>query len=153
MRSCLTILGAIVVAWTVSTPASAHSFMKKPFQKRYSLKLVSCNTCHVKGEEKTVINGFGETIQKLLDGTDIVSRARVCKDLDKEAKKKVEKELAEEFAVTLKRLDAVKAPSGKPYGLAIREGEVSGAKPRKPRAGTGQQEPEEEEEEQEEEGG
>ena len=153
MRSCLTICGAIILAWIASSPASAHSFMKKPFQKRYSLKLVSCNACHVKGEEKDVVNDFGETIQKLLEGTDIEARARVCKELDKEAKQKIEKELAEEFAVTLKRLDDVKAPNGKPYGLAIRDGEVDGAKPRKARAGASQEEEKDqaEEEEQEEE--
>jgi hypothetical protein len=95
--------------------------MKKPFQKHYDLKLVSCSTCHLKGEKKDLVNEFGETIQKLLADTDVPAQMQVCKEADEETKDRIEKKLAEEFTVVLKRLDELKAPSGKAYAQAVRD--------------------------------
>ncbi len=136
MKSILSIVALVLIVGVLPSSANAHSFMKKPFQKRYNLRLVSCNTCHVKGEEKDQVNDFGATVQKLLEGMDVDSRVQACKEADKETKEKIEKELAEEFVIVLKRLDAIPTAAGKPYADAIREGEVDGAKPRKPRAGS-----------------
>jgi hypothetical protein len=146
MKSLLPVFALILFLAALPSSASAHSFMKKPFQKRYNLRLVSCNTCHVKGEEKDQVNDFGATVQKLLEGMDVDSRVQACKEVDKETKEKIEKELAEEFVVVLKRLDAIPTATGKPYADAIREGEVDGAKPRKPRGGNAAKEEDEEEE-------
>jgi ribosomal protein L23 len=146
MKSLLPAVTLMLMIGAFPGSALAHSFMKKPFQKRYNLRVVSCNTCHVKGEEKDVINDFGATVQKLLEGMDVESRVQACKEADKETKEKIEKELAEEFVVVLKRLDTIASASGKPYADAIREGEVAGAKPRKPRAGSAAEEDDDEDE-------
>ncbi len=132
MKIGLTLLGTFLLSWMLSAPACAHSFMKKPFQKHYDLKLVSCSTCHLKGEKKDLVNEFGETIQKLLAGTDVAAQIQVSKAADKETKDRIEKKLAQEFAVVLNRLDELKAPSGKLYAQAIRDGDIAGAKPKKP---------------------
>ncbi len=135
MRRSLTVLVAVSLVAVMTGSANAYTYMKKPLQKRYNLRLVSCNTCHVKGEEKDVVNKFGETIDKLLEGTDIPQRIEACKEVDEETKKQMEKVLTEEFTVLLKRLDEIKAPNGKPYGQALRDGEIEGAKPRKAKSG------------------
>ena len=128
----LNYLGIILLSWMLSGAACAYTFMKKPFQKHYDLKLVSCSTCHLKGEKKDLVNEFGETIQKLLADTDVPAQMQVCKEADEETKDRIKKKLAEEFTVVLKRLDELKAPSGKTYAQAIRDGEIAGAKPKKP---------------------
>ena len=151
MRRCLIVVALMLFLGALARPGDAHSFMKKPFQKRYNLRLVSCNTCHVKGEEKDVVNEFGSTVQKLLEGMDVEARVQACKEADKETKEKIEKALAEEFVVVLKRLDTITTASGKPYAEAIREGEVAGAKPRKPKAGSAADEAEEVDEDEEDE--
>ena len=146
MRKPLKVLVAVTLVAVLTGSVNAHSYMKKPMQKRYHLKLVSCNACHVKGEEKEVVNPFGETIEKLLEDTTIPQRVEACKEADEETKKQIEKALAEEFGVLLKRLDEIKTPSGKPYGQALRDGDIAGAKPRKAASSDDDQEDTEEDE-------
>jgi hypothetical protein len=111
------------------TPATKA---ERPFgnamKKHYRLRSVSCYTCHVKGEEKEVINPFGKTIGKLIEGKKFSETLAAAKGADLKERLKVNEGVEKEFIVVLKKLDKLKSPSGKTYAEAITAGEIEGIK-------------------------
>lgn len=121
----------IAVAF-VTTPARGVSKLGTLFKKKYALRSVSCNTCHVKGEEKDVLNPFGKKIAKLLDGKSVAERVKAAKELEEEEdREEAEAQISEVILEALKKLDTMKTPCGKTYAEVIRAGEVEGTKARK----------------------
>jgi hypothetical protein len=111
----------------------AQSVLQTPFKKKYSLKSVACESCHIKTEDKDQhpLNDFGKILAKLLEGKNITPRLNAVEKADEAAKDKVKEEVCKEFLEALKKLDGMKAPSGKTWEEAIKAGELEGAKPRK----------------------
>ena len=75
------LVGVFVFAIAAMTTPRVEALapFKKAFQKKYvdesdkdslkeAFKKASCNTCHVKGEKKTVRNEYGDELAKLIDG-------------------------------------------------------------------------------------
>jgi hypothetical protein len=121
---------ALWIVFSLSLPpASAQTKLGRAFKKKYALRSVSCYACHVKGEEKDVLNSFGQEIGKLLEGKNVTERLEAAKEIEEEEEKDevlavIEKEVLEAF----KKLEKIKAPSGKAYGEAIKVGEIEGIK-------------------------
>ena len=60
--------------------ADAHSPLGIAFKKKYRLRTVSCNTCHLKAEKKktrSALTPFGKELAQLLEGKQISDRQRV----------------------------------------------------------------------------
>lgn len=109
-------------------PAQAESRFGTAMKKHYRLRSVSCYTCHIKGEEKEVLNSFGKTVDKLVEGKQLSEEVAIAKDAESEARQKIYEEVEKEFIAALKKLDKMKLPNGKTYAEAITSGEIEGIK-------------------------
>jgi hypothetical protein len=124
-------------AWLVLSlavpPVYAQSELGIVVKKYYSLRSVSCNSCHSKEEEEKTCDNltpFGLVIAKLVQGQRITERLNEVKDLEEE-KELVKEAIEKEFADTIKKLDVLKDPSGKSYAELIQASEIDGLRPRK----------------------
>ena len=132
-RVARTLLAAWLVLSLVVAPIYGQSELGTVMKKHYSLRSVSCNTCHIKEQEeksKDKLTPFGQVVAKLVEGQKITERLNAVKDLEEE-KEVVKEAIEKEFAETVKKLDAMKDPSGKTYAELIQAGEIDGLKPRK----------------------
>jgi len=131
-RTAKTILTMWIVFSLGLPPAFAQTKLGTTFKKKYSLRSVSCYACHVKGEEKDVLNSFGQELGKLLEGKNVTERLDAAKEIEEEEEKEeVLAVIEKEFLEVFKKLDKLKAPSGKTYAEAIKGGEIEGTKLRK----------------------
>ena len=134
MKSFIGALAVCFVSGAVfAPPVAAHRQLGTPLKKRYELRSVSCNACHMKGKKKakTDLTAFGSDIAKLVEGKMVSERIEAAKDLEHDEQMKVLDQITKEYTETLDKLDKMKAPSGKPYSEALPAGEIEGAKPRK----------------------
>ena len=114
-------------------PVYGQSELGTVMKKHYTLRSVSCNTCHIKEQEektKDQLTPFGVVVAKLVEGQKITERLNAVKDLEEE-KELVKEAIEKEFAETVKKLDGMKDASGKTYAELIQAGEIDGLKPRK----------------------
>lgn len=126
IRTILTIW--IVVAFVVA-PVHGQGKLGTFFKKRYTLRSVTCSACHMKEKEKDVLNPFGKKIAKVLEGKNVTERFEAAKELEyEEDREEAEDQIAKVVFEALKKLDIMKAPSGKTYAEAIRAGELEGTK-------------------------
>jgi len=110
----------------------AQTKLGTAFKKTYGLRSVSCYACHVKGEEKDVLNPFGKEMGKLLVGKNVTERLEAAKKIeDEDERDEVIAVMEKEFLEVFKKLDKMKAPGGKTYAEAIAAGEIEGTKLRK----------------------
>lgn len=129
IRSVLTIW--VAVAFIV-TPVHGQGKLGTFFKKKYPLRSVTCNACHVKDKENDVLNPFGKKIAKVLEGKDVAERIEAAKKLEyEEDREEAEEQIAKVVFEALKKLDTMKAPSGKTYAQAILAGEIEGTKLRR----------------------
>lgn len=135
MKQTTRILVVVCLITSLVAPAvQAQSVLGTVFKKKYALKTVACETCHIKTDNKDEhpLNDFGKICAKPLEGKKITPRLDEAEKLtDEAAKEKVKDEIGKEFLEVLKIIDEMKAPSGKTYAEAIKAGELEGAKPRK----------------------
>lgn len=83
----------------------------------------------MKEKEKDVLNPFGKKIAKVLEGKNVTERFEAAKELEyEEDREEAEDQIAKVVFEALKKLDIMKAPSGKTYAEAIRAGELEGTK-------------------------
>ena len=128
-----TLLAAWFAFSLVATPVFGQTELGTVMKKHYTLRSVSCNTCHIKEQEektKDQLTPFGVVVAKLVEGQKITERLNAVKDMEEE-KEVVKEAIEKEFAETVKKLDAIKDPSGKTYAELIQAGEIDGLKPRK----------------------
>ena len=143
MKKILAVALIAAMAWAVqSNVSSAHSSFKKEVQSQFSLKTVSCYTCHAKEEQvpkdqldayeenkKGFRNAFGQEFDKLLKEKGLSAKIKAAKDADDDvAKDKAEAEALEAFKEALKKVVDVKAPSGKTYGEELKAATLEGVK-------------------------
>jgi hypothetical protein len=135
----LLLLGGIVTLSFWASQARALPPFKKAFEEKYvanstsdelkaAFKKESCNTCHVKGKEKTVRNDYGQALSKILGGT-------VAKDLKAAKASGGDAGQKAELDKVLKDLDKAfdtvadeKSPSGTTYGDLIKDGKLPSSK-------------------------
>jgi len=78
-RVMLLLLGGCMALSLTASPAMALGPFKKLFDAKYvkksgnetfqaAFKKASCNTCHVKGEDKDVRNAYGNALAKHIEG-------------------------------------------------------------------------------------
>lgn len=127
----------VVAAWLavslVASPVLGQTELGTVMKKHYTLRSVSCNTCHIKEQEektKDQLTPFGQVVAKLVEGQKITERLNAVKDLEEE-KELVKEAVEKEFAETVKKLDGMKDSSGKTYAELIQAGEIDGLRPRK----------------------
>jgi len=126
IRTALTIW--IAVAFIV-TPVHGQGKLGTFFKKKYTLRSVTCNACHVKEEEKDVLNPFGKKVAKVLKGKNIAERIEAAKKLEyEEDREEAEDQIAKVVFEALKKLDTMKTPNGKTYAEVISAGEIEGTK-------------------------
>ena len=99
------------------------------FQAEY--RKTRCNTCHVKGKKKHIVNAYGWRLSQLIvdNAKDRIDAAR---ENGTEAKKAEQAKVLEEFVAALRKVEEMEAPSGEKYGelfaahvLPTAEGEKS----------------------------
>ena len=131
-RKTRTTLVVCLISSLCAPAVQAQSVLGTAFKSYYKLKSVACEVCHIKTENKDEhpLNDFGKTMAKMVEGKDVSKRLDAVKDADEAAQEKVKGEIEKEFKEVLKKLDEMKAPSGKLYPDAIKAGELEGAKPR-----------------------
>lgn len=122
------------LAATILVPSAlGHSILGSGLKTPYNLRSVSCTACHDKEHKeksKEALTPFGKDIATILKGKMVSERIEASKDLSREERTKVTDEIKKEFLETLKKLDKMKAASGKPYAEALPAGEIEGTKPR-----------------------
>lgn len=129
IRTVLTIW--IAVAFIV-TPVHGQGKLGTFFKKKYTLRSVSCNACHVKDEEKDVLNPFGKKVAKVLEGKNVTERIEAAKELEyEEDREEAQEQIQDMVFEALKKLDTMKTPSGKTYAEVILAGEIEGTKLRR----------------------
>ena len=129
IRTVLTIW--IAVAFIV-TPVHGQGKLGTFFKKKYTLRSVTCSACHVKDEEKDALSPYGKKVAKVLEGKNVTERIEAVKELEEEEEREeAEDQIAKVVFEALKKLDAMKTPSGKTYAEAILAGEIEGTKLRR----------------------
>ena len=126
------LIAGLVIA-VVATPAAGHGIFKKTLEKKYKPEglRVTCNMCHVKGEEKTERNEVGQVFFKEFEGMDLSAQWDA---VEGDERKKLETEvMAPAF---LKALDKIyeREKAGEvdtSFHTQIPAGEVEGTKLRK----------------------
>jgi hypothetical protein len=111
--------------------ARAQTEFKAALEKKYDRKItVTCNACHVQGEEKTTRNDFGKLFAKALEGKNVTKRLAEIKDLDADDAKrvKVKDEVSKEFLEALKKVEEMKSKDGATYADLIKTGKQEGIK-------------------------
>ena len=105
-------------AWMAS-PAMAHNVFKQQVSKKYADLKVSCNACHVQGEEKSTRNPFGQLIHNELKDLELTKNWKAIKDKDE--KKKYETDvMAPAFDKAFKKISTMT------YDDMIKAGMVAG---------------------------
>jgi len=128
-----TLLAAWLAFSFVAAPVFGQTELGTVMKKHYTLRSVSCNTCHIKEQEdktKDQLTPFGVVVAKLVEDQKITERLNAVKDLEEE-KELVKEAIEREFAETIKKLDGVKDASGKTYAELIQAGEIDGVRPQK----------------------
>ncbi len=130
-RLVVVVAVGLAVVYLTAPSAQALPQFKKAFQDKYvakdneeyaaKYKKAGCNTCHVKGEKKTVRNEYGEELSKLIEG----NAGQRIKDAGKESpdKKKAETEtVLKELDTAFDKVAKMKTKAGPTYGDKIKEG-------------------------------
>ena len=135
-RCALSLLGVGLLAGV----ASADTLFMKALKAKYDYKIVSCYTCHAKGDDpatgkpfgKEVRNDFGKLFEPALKDKDIAGRiaqAKAAKEAGNDAKKEeINAAITKDFLDALAVVEAMKAADGKTYGEKLKAGEVEGVK-------------------------
>jgi hypothetical protein len=131
-----TVVVACLILSLCTPLAQAQSVLGTVFKNKYKLKSVACETCHIKTENKDEhpLNDFGKLLGKMVEGKEMSKRIKETIDNEnapEAAKDKLKEELTKEFLEVLKKVDEMKAPSGKTYAEVIKAGEMEGIKTRK----------------------
>lgn len=128
MKQLVVLVCAIAVCFVFAVDANAHSEFKKALQKKYNLKSVSCNTCHVKGKPKSERSDFGKLFDKHFKGKDISAKYKKLKDeeLDDEIDE-FKKYMDKEFKKAIVEIEKVEK-DGSTIGKMIKEGKIDGIK-------------------------
>jgi hypothetical protein len=128
-----TVVVACLILSLCAPLAQAQSVLGTVFKNKYKLKSVACETCHIKTENKDehLLNDFGKILAKMTEGKQMTKRINDNENADEATKDKLKEELTKEFMEVLKKIDEMKAPSGKTYAEVIKAGEMEGIKTRK----------------------
>jgi hypothetical protein len=139
---------AILAITVLSSPAvSAHTVFKKVFQKKYSSVRVSCEACHIKGEDKSTRNDFGQLFYDQLKDQDLTKKWEAFGD-DREGKKKFEdNEMTEAFTKALDEIKKMKNDEDVVYDELIKNAKLAGLKPKKSSKSDDEDEDDEDEDE------
>lgn len=126
---------ACLVLQLAVLPVAGQTELGSVLKKQYSLRSVSCNSCHCKDEEEKTgdnLTPFGGLIAKLAEGQRISERLNAIELVEDDYERDAKREAFEkEFAALLKKLDAIKGPHGRTYAELIRGGQIDGIMPRK----------------------
>jgi hypothetical protein len=141
MNKCtisLTVAALLAACWT--NAALASPLFVKSLREKYDFKLVSCFTCHKKGDDpatgepygKEVRNEFGHVFEEALKGKDITARMNKSKAAleagNEDEKATIDAAITKDFLEALTKVEAQKAADGKTYGDKFKAGEIEGVK-------------------------
>ncbi len=124
------LLGAFAAVGLFCDTARAHTEFRTVVQTRYDFKTVSCYTCHVPREEKSVRNDVGQTFAKLLEGQDLTAKLAAVEELDSEdpVRVKAAEEASAIFLKALEELEKTEHPDGGTWADAFKAGKIEGTK-------------------------
>lgn len=120
----------------LASAGSADTLFMKALKEKYDYKIVSCFTCHAKGDDpatgeaygKEVRNDFGKLFEPALDAKKMHDQLHAIKDAKGDAKKPLQEVATKDFLEALATVEAMKADDGKTYGEKLKAGEVEGVK-------------------------
>jgi hypothetical protein len=132
-------LGVLITGLWANSACASPLFVKA-LREKYDYKLVSCYTCHAKGDDpktgepygKEVRNDFGHIFEAALKGKEVTARMLKAKEAleagDDATKEKIDTEITKDFLEALGKVEAQKAADGKTYGDKFKAGEIEGVK-------------------------
>ena len=128
----------LIVVISVSFASTGHALApyKKVFDAKYvkptgdaefraAFKKASCNTCHVKGKKKDVVNDFGLQLAELIEGNGKDRLAEARKG-GADAKKAEQQKLIKELEEALTQVETAEAPGGGTYGELLKSHKLPG---------------------------
>lgn len=126
----------VSITCSISGDALAHSVFKSSMSKSYPIMKISCNSCHVKQQKKSVRNDFGALFYKELKSEKITENWKAAKADGRDAQKAYEKEkMVPLFEAALKKIKKATVPkvegkenpdAGKTWDEMIKAEKVSG---------------------------
>ena len=133
-KSMLLALACLLGLALAAPPARALAPFKKAFQDKYvnksdkeelkaAFKKAGCNTCHIRGEEKSKRNAYGDELAKLIEGD---ANQRI-KDAGKEsdaARKAMQKTILKELDKAFDEVAKLESPSKVLYADLLKEGKL-----------------------------
>ncbi len=140
MRSFfLAAASGLCISMICASGVFAHTIYKRPFQKRYDFRSVSCYACHAEGKDengkrlgKEVLNDLGKVMKKNMGDGAVTARINEVKKEERDVQKKVEAEIAAEFLKAMDEIDQLKAPDGEnTWGELIKAGKIDGVRMKK----------------------
>jgi hypothetical protein len=136
-RLAVFLLGILLFSLNAQDSVALTSF-KKTFHEAYikecgdealekDFKKNSCNVCHVKGKKRDMVNAYGMELAKLIPGN-AKQRIDDAKEISAEAKEAEEAKVLKELKAALKKLEAVKLPTGETYGELLKSHQLPSGK-------------------------
>ena len=127
MRQILAALLSVACLVMFAQSASGHTEFKKEMIKKYDLKKVSCNVCHVAKKPKSERNKFGKVLAKAFDGLDLSAGYKAAKKEGGEAKEKFKQKMYDEFKKAMKKIEKMESEKDGPtWGDLIKNGKIEG---------------------------
>lgn len=126
----LLVAGSLLIATSGgNSPVMAHGIFKKTIETKYEGLRVTCYMCHVKKEEKTVRNEFGELFVVELKGQDLSARWNA---VEGDERKALENDvMAPAILEALVKIEKKENGDGEKYGELIPAGKIEGSKLKK----------------------
>lgn len=125
-KFAFTLATLAILALGSQSIATAHTVFKQQLQKKYPGLSIKCEVCHVKGEEKTVVNDFGKLFVEELVEHDLIEK---WKALESDAKEAFEKEtMAPVFDKAFDKIKLLENDEGKVWHDIFDAGEMENTK-------------------------
>ena len=125
------VLSVAAATFILPQAVFAHGIFKETLQDQVEGLRVTCNACHVKGEEKDVRNDFGELFFAEFEGEEFSKNWKELEE-DEEARDKYEQEvMAPAFIAALETIGETENEDGEKYADLIADGKIAGTKLRK----------------------
>ena len=105
MKTNATLLVLLIFCYVMPSALNAHDCFQKPMEERYSVKSVSCKTCHPINQDRSVHNEFGKLFLAELKGKELSKKFKEAEKKGEEAVAEYEKEMVKHFVVALKVIE------------------------------------------------
>ncbi|MGE0756398.1 MAG: hypothetical protein AB7F89_12185 [Pirellulaceae bacterium] len=130
------LVGALIAACCVNGTLFATTPFKNAFEAKYvkggsaefqaAFRKAGCNTCHVKGKKKEIVNEYGWALSEAIEGN-AKDRTDAAKEQGDAAKEAEEKKLLAEFEAAMKKVESSASAGGQTFGELLKAHQLPSA--------------------------